>query len=860
MFPKSLAITISFICLWTLGHGQRFPCDGQLLIATTDGFSTSISRPVYAPFAPPFLSPWARYFGENFEALGFNSLDNYIYAVQHNSNNIVRLQRGSQFEVIGSVDVVDTLRAKGGDVTPQGLYVIHEPSLDQLLVFSVVDNFELLYRIDLYWNPDAGIDEDFSTVLYDLAFDPNNPQVAYAYQNRWGNDNDDAEEAYGFLLSINMNFDDPRLGMVSPFTEVDSFAISRLDGLLFSPRSELFGVGSADPDSYPLQERLFGINPYSGNVIPDLSVMSTEISDGCSCPYSFTFSCAVPTEGMYCNNDMKNFYLVINNNSYNDLDDLVLTDTFPQGIIIEEVSELPDGSVVSGVGSNILTINNLDVVGKSRLEIKVRTRSIDASVGEVENQAFLANLPERFSGVWPSDDLGTAGVEQDASRFLVLPMILTDVTWEVQSPTDCMEANDGQMRVASPMFVEGQSYEIKIRNKVGWTESTYTTVIDREGAFVFDSLLPGEYQIFDIKSMTDNCSLAIKDTTVILDAPNDLLSVNLSNNGPICAGTELSLQADIMPAGDIDWRGPSLFGSEDSNPIITNTDTTNTGMYSVEVEYGYCTQRDTMEVIVYPLIESAIVGDSVLCERDSFQLSAVGAGENLQHVWSLPDYNVSYGENLYYPSASMEMEGYYELVTDNGACRDTSGIYVNIKTTPEISMEESVLTDYCTPLVLSPEIIGVQNATYQWSPSLGIDCPDCPSVELVPPVQREYSLSVANDNGCQDSTTVEILLDKSNLVYAPNIFISDLAGDNGRYRIFPGCLILRISSFGIYDRWGNLVFESLSDESGELIDDWSGYYRGLKSEGGQYIWSATLELVDGSTEYVQGSLVMMGGG
>ena len=76
-----IQLSITLLCVSTLS-GQRFAYDGQLLIATYDGISTTISRPVYIPFNPPFMSPFAKYTDQSFDALGFNAKDNYIYGVQ----------------------------------------------------------------------------------------------------------------------------------------------------------------------------------------------------------------------------------------------------------------------------------------------------------------------------------------------------------------------------------------------------------------------------------------------------------------------------------------------------------------------------------------------------------------------------------------------------------------------------------------------------------------------------------------------------------------------------------------------------------------------------------------------------------
>ncbi len=94
------------LCSVTTLAGQlRFDCDGKILIATNNGTTTSIYNPRSLPFTPPFLSILANYAG-NFDALGFNAKDNFVYGVEQNTNNIVRLSLYNGVDRIGQIRVL----------------------------------------------------------------------------------------------------------------------------------------------------------------------------------------------------------------------------------------------------------------------------------------------------------------------------------------------------------------------------------------------------------------------------------------------------------------------------------------------------------------------------------------------------------------------------------------------------------------------------------------------------------------------------------------------------------------------------------------------------------------------------------
>ena len=439
--------TLFILCLVSTMAGQKkFECTGDILISTSDGTATLISRPIYIPFVKPFLSTLGRFAG-NFDALGFNAKDNFIYSVEQNTNTIVRLSSDNTFERIGKVSIVDTLKSNAGDCTAEGLYVCYDYGLHKMLVFDVVDRFKLLRQINLFWDPTSPNKGAFTTRLFDFAFDPNNPKIAYSYQGRFDHKDLEPSITKGAMLKINLNFDDPDLGMVTPLGKVNAADAKHIAGLVFSPQSNLSGFGSVLDGLNPPQSILFGINAVGGQIAPILINNPEEIlSDACSCPFSLSFTNAAPIEGMFCNNDSKTFVLTFVNNSYIPLNDVVLKDTFPEGTIIKVISNNFKGQVDAGtgIGKNILSISGLLIPAKEKLEIRIEVISVNAKDGPTHNQAFLQNLPSRFPPSVGSDDPDSSTFG-DRSYFYFTTRGLKKISWQTISPTDCIEPNDGKI-------------------------------------------------------------------------------------------------------------------------------------------------------------------------------------------------------------------------------------------------------------------------------------------------------------------------------------------------------------------------------------------------------------------------------
>ena len=850
-------LLIIFSTLYSLS-GQRFPCDGKLIVSSNDGQGTSISHPVVLPFSLPFFTPVVRYNNAGFDAVGFNSADNFIYAVLDDSNIIARLKSDYTYDTLGIVTEVDTLRTNAGDCTADGQYLCYDYLLNEILVFDVVSDFRLDERIELYWDPSSANSGPFNTRIYDFAIDPNDPESAYAFQNRHNYQGREPEATRGHLLKINLDFNSANLGMVTPVVAIDEQSITHVGGLLFSLDSGLYAYGSIESGENPPQTKFFGIDTRTGEVADWNAIISkAELGDGCSCPYVFTFRSIVPTEGMLCNGDVKVFKLEINNGSFNSVDDILLIDTLPDGMVIEAVGGIMENNyeTITGYGTNLLTISGLDIPPKTKVTINIDVRSIDAATGPNYNQAFLYEMPERFEGSIKTDDVTTQVEFGDPSLFIVTPLDLPKVEWEVQGPTDCLLANDGFVRLKSEQFPVGQEYVVKMRNRIGWEESVFNVFVEEDNSFVLDSLIPGEYEVFEVRSLSDRCSQSIKDTMIIIEAPHENLQLAVSTNSPICEGETLFLNSEITEGATTRWTGPILYGADNLNPFIDEASSERSGEYRIVASYGFCEREDSIDVIVHPTINADIGGDTEYCERDKLQITAIGAGERLTYRWTGPQGFNFNNRNLEIEFVSKADEGYYEVFLDNGACQDTAGIDVSVLVTPMINYTDVVISDFCDPVILQPDVIGAELISYNWSPQEGLSCGDCQSPEIVDEVQSEYQLVAQNNNSCSDSILIEVILDKDRMAYTPNIFVKESPSQNDRFTFFPGCIVDKVIQLEIYDRWGDIVFENSGRENDAL--SWSGFVQGKPASSGVYVWLAKVELIDGTIELLSGNITLL---
>jgi hypothetical protein len=262
-------------------------------------------------------------------------------------------------------------------------------------------------------------------------------------------------------------------------------------------------------------------------------------------------------------------------------------------------------------------------------------------------------------------------------------------------------------------------------------------------------------------------------------------------------------------------------------------------------------------MLVAAAVEASISGQVEYCERDTLILQAEGLGDTLFYQWSGPDNLRNNRRLIVNESISPENEGYYELMINNGACRDTVGVQITVLPTPTIALPSLIKTDYCDPLILEADISGDNNVSYQWSPEIGLSCSDCPNPEVIPVVQSGYKMKVENTHSCTDSAFVKVELEKDKILLTPNVFYPNSRQNNDRFIITPRCVVQQINKFLIYDRWGNEVFSKQSLNPAELTNFWNGRIDGTIANSGVYIWVAEIELVDGRVLVLDGDITLL---
>ncbi|QQR98138.1 MAG: gliding motility-associated C-terminal domain-containing protein [Sphingobacteriales bacterium] len=115
----------------------------------------------------------------------------------------------------------------------------------------------------------------------------------------------------------------------------------------------------------------------------------------------------------------------------------------------------------------------------------------------------------------------------------------------------------------------------------------------------------------------------------------------------------------------------------------------------------------------------------------------------------------------------------------------------------------------------------------------------------------QFKVQAENEFGCVSNAEIEILINTEDCIYLPNTFTPNGNGINETFRPL-GNRIKSITIFRIFDRWGNLVFET-----NDLNRGWDGTYKGVLLDPNVFIYYIEAICKDGTTSFKKGNVTLL---
>lgn len=300
---------------------------------------------------------------------------------------------------------------------------------------------------------------------------------------------------------------------------------------------------------------------------------------------------------------------------------------------------------------------------------------------------------------------------------------------------------------------------------------------------------------------------------------------------PVCFEEASTIVAEV--AGGFEENGITYAWSNGGPNAASNSSTyTETITVTLLVDDGCSTpQTENIEIEVFPRFEYLTTTSDTLCPgEEGFIDLEITPSDTYLVTWNGDPGNPAF----YDGEAGSTVE--ISMTDENGCNRDTS-VVIPAYTEP-LALFSISPEDACIPF----ESIG--NIAFRDASSNALSGTwyfgDGNSADLIPGEsvghvyenagQYTVSLSVSNEGECTDSTSVQLCILPPDPVFVPDIFSPNDDGKNDTLYV-RGLFISRLE-FRVYNRWGEVVFETNSPSRG-----WDGQLRGVPAPSGSYYYT-----------------------
>jgi hypothetical protein len=145
---------------------------------------------------------------------------------------------------------------------------------------------------------------------------------------------------------------------------------------------------------------------------------------------------------------------------------------------------------------------------------------------------------------------------------------------------------------------------------------------------------------------------------------------------------------------------------------------------------------------------------------------------------------------------------------------------------------------------------------------LWLPAPPCPDLSCLqscftPTEFSSYTLTLTDANGCNLTDTLNLSVNLEQRIYIPNVFNPDAAAPNNRFFIGAGPGIESIEELLVFNRWGELLFQSENLVPNFPDSGWNGFWRGERAQPGVYTYTTLLRSVTGDLIRKNGTVTVL---
>lgn len=390
---------------------------------------------------------------------------------------------------------------------------------------------------------------------------------------------------------------------------------------------------------------------------------------------------------------------------------------------------------------------------------------------------------------------------------------------------------------------DGESVSVTGVGEVDYTFSWSPTIGVNNPSDINTVITPDTTTIYTVTASFPGCNHATKSIEIEVQ-PYPMVEAGADIE--ICKGATETLMASASPlwygnyqyywypVDDLDRNtGKSVVIQGDADTKIFVRAVTSAGCYGV----------DSLSVDVLPEDFAHIVSDSLgLCPNDTLEVE-VGGG--VAYSWEPDQYidTINSAKVKVYPVADMLYD--VKVVSDKG-CIDTVRVGVEVYSGAVLYLGPDVTLYPGEYHQMNP---GGNCEYIDWFPEVGLSNPQSNNPIAKPDVYTRYFAYGTTKYGCKTTDTIDIYQERT-ILDVPNAF-NPTGYENKELKIIKRG-IATLKYFRIFNRWGEVVFETTDIEKG-----WDGKYNGVDQPVGVFVYMIEAVADDGRPFIQQGNITLL---
>ncbi|MCB9224380.1 MAG: gliding motility-associated C-terminal domain-containing protein [Crocinitomicaceae bacterium] len=350
----------------------------------------------------------------------------------------------------------------------------------------------------------------------------------------------------------------------------------------------------------------------------------------------------------------------------------------------------------------------------------------------------------------------------------------------------------------------------------------------------------------------------------VFDPTNGTQTVTYSITSGACTATSTQSISVVDPQVSASGTAASCFGqsngtasatvsggsgnytySWNTTPAQTTSNASNlaAGSYTVTVTDvdGGCTVTADVTIIEPSQIQLVLTPTNVCAPLlGSASVTASGGVGGFTYNWSPVISTDSIATGIDSAMATV-------VVTDGNGCTATDSVFVTVYPQPVVTTSMDT-TIYWGDFAMLSATGGV---SYSWTPNDELSCDDCASPIASPDVATQYCVTVTDANGCVNEACTWVYIEiVCGEVFVPSAFSPNNDGENDILCVYTDCY--EQLTFTIYNRWGEAVFESSSENI-----CWDGTWKGKELNSAVFVYTLDGYLINGQTVSKKGNISLI---